>query len=170
MVRIAKKSDIDEIYDVINDAAIAYKGKIPDDRWHEPYMSKKELQEQIDDGVVFSCYIDNERIVGVMGVQDKLDVDLIRHAYVRTNRRKNGIGSILLKEIIQKTKKPVLIGTWKDADWAIKFYQKHEFQLVTEIEKNLLLKKYWDIPERQIVTSVVLADKRYIEKDIQQLP
>ncbi|HSO09908.1 MAG TPA: GNAT family N-acetyltransferase [Desulfoprunum sp.] len=118
---MAKKSDIEEIYDVINDAAIAYKGKIPEDRWHEPYMSKKELQEQIEDGVIFSCYIEKEKIVGVMGVQDKADVDLIRHAYVRTNQRKNGIGSILLKEIIQKTKKPVLIGTWKNADWAIKF-------------------------------------------------
>lgn len=162
---MAKKSDIEEIYDVINDAAIAYKGKIPEDRWHEPYMSKKELQEQIEDGVIFSCYIEKEKIVGVMGVQDKADVDLIRHAYVRTNQRKNGIGSILLKEIIQKTKKPVLIGTWKNADWAIKFYKKNGFQLVSETEKNMLLKKYWKIPERQVETSVVLADKRYIEKN-----
>jgi N-acetylglutamate synthase-like GNAT family acetyltransferase len=163
VIKIANKSDIQEIYEVINDAAMAYKGKIPTDRWHEPYMTKEELQEQIEDGVVFSCYIEKGKIIGVMGFQDKNEVDLIRHAYVRTSQREKGIGSLLLKEIIEGTKKPVLIGTWKDADWAIRFYEKHGFHLVTEEEKNVLLKKYWKIPERQVETSVVLADGRYKE-------
>ena len=164
MIKLAENRDIEEIYEVINDAAMAYKGKIPDDRWHEPYMTKKELREQLEDGVIFFCYIENKKILGVMGIQHKNEVDLIRHAYVRTDQRKKGIGSILLKEIIQKTKKPVLIGTWRDADWALNFYKKNGFELVSEEEKNKLLKKYWKIPERQVETSVVLASGRYIEK------
>ena len=127
-------------------------------------MTKKELREQLEDGVIFFCYIENKKILGVMGIQHKNEVDLIRHAYVRTDQRKKGIGSILLKEIIQKTKKPVLIGTWRDADWALNFYKKNGFELVSEEEKNKLLKKYWKIPERQVETSVVLASGRYIEK------
>ena len=164
MIKLSENRDIEEIYEIINDAAMAYKGKIPDDRWHEPYMTKKELREQLEDGVIFFCYIENKKILGVMGIQHKNEVDLIRHAYVRTDQRKKGIGSILLKEIIQKTKKPVLIGTWRDADWALNFYKKNGFELVSEEEKNKLLKKYWKIPERQVETSVVLASGRYIEK------
>jgi N-acetylglutamate synthase-like GNAT family acetyltransferase len=161
MIRRATDEDFEEIFKIINDAAIAYKGVIPPDRWHEPYMNREELQSQIDDGVQFSCYVDNDEIIGVMGIQDKLEVALIRHAYVRTKQRKKGVGTILLQELIKDEKKPILIGTWKAADWAIRFYEKHGFRLVGEKEKDRLLKKYWAIPDRQIETSVVLVDGRY---------
>jgi len=161
MIREATDEDFEEIFNIINDAAIAYKGVIPSDRWHEPYMTREELQAQIEDGVRFSCYVDNNEIIGVMGVQDKADVALIRHAYVRTKQRKKGIGSFLLQELAKDSKKPILIGTWKAADWAIRFYEKHGFRLVDEEEKDRLLKKYWAIPDRQVETSVVLVDGKY---------
>jgi len=164
MIRPATKNDFDTIYEIINDAAIAYKGNIPSDRWHDPYMLKTELIEQINDGVVFYCYCENDQIIGVMGIQDKKDVNLIRHAYVRTNQRKKGVGGTLLEHLISNSGKPILIGTWKAAIWAVNFYIKHGFSLVSEEEKTTLLKKYWNIPERQIETSVVLADKAYGQK------
>jgi len=161
MIRKGTDEDFEEIFAIINDAAIAYKGVIPPDRWHEPYMTKEELQGQIEEGVRFSCYVDNNELIGVMGIQDKADVELIRHAYVRTKRRNKGIGTLLLQELIKDAKKPILIGTWKAAVWAIRFYEKHGFRLVEEEEKNRLLKKYWAIPDRQVETSVVLVDGRY---------
>jgi N-acetylglutamate synthase-like GNAT family acetyltransferase len=161
MIRKANDEDFEEIFNIINDAAIAYKGVIPPDRWHEPYMPREELRAQIEDGVRFSCYVDDDEIIGVMGIQDKADVELIRHAYVRTKQRKKGVGSLLLQELIKGAKKPILIGTWKAADWAIRFYEKHGFRLVEEEEKNRLLKKYWAIPDRQVETSVVLVDGKY---------
>ena len=161
MIRKATDEDFEEIFNIINDAAVAYKGVIPPDRWHEPYMTKEELQAQIEDGVRFSCYVDNNEIIGVMGIQDKAEVALIRHAYVRTKQRNKGIGALLLQELIKDAKKPILIGTWKAADWAIRFYEKHGFRLVEEEEKNRLLKKYWVIPDRQVETSVVLVDGKY---------
>lgn len=164
MIRKCIDEDFNEIFNIINDAAMAYKGIIPPDRWHEPYMTKEELKGQIEDGVRFSCYVDDDKIVGVMGVQDKTDVTLIRHAYVRTKQRNKGIGTMLLRELIKDSTKPILIGTWKAADWAISFYEKHGFCLVDEEEKNRLLKKYWVIPNRQVETSVVLADEKYKEK------
>lgn len=164
MIRDATEKDFDEIYNVINDAAIAYKGVIPADRWHEPYMTKEELKAQIEDGVRFSCYFDDNKIIGVMGIQDKKDVNLIRHAYVITKKRKLGIGTILLQELIKDSNKPILIGTWKAAHWAISFYEKHGFTLVSEEEKDILLKRYWNIPSRQVETSVVLVDKKYKDK------
>jgi N-acetylglutamate synthase-like GNAT family acetyltransferase len=124
-------------------------------------MTKEELRAQIEDGVRFSCYVDDDEIIGVMGIQDKADVALIRHAYVRTRQRKRGIGSLLLQELIKGAKKPILIGTWKAADWAIRFYEKHGFSAVEEEEKNRLLRKYWAIPDRQVETSVVLVDGKY---------
>ena len=164
MIRLSTENDFSTIYEIINDAAIAYKGIIPDDRWHEPYMPENELEQQINERVVFYCYHENDIISGVMGIQDKGDVNLIRHAYVRTKMRQKGIGGLLLKYLMEKSDKPVLIGTWKDASWAINFYIKHGFSLVSEKDKNVLLPKYWNIPERQIETSVVLADKNYIAK------
>ncbi|MEO0985242.1 MAG: GNAT family N-acetyltransferase [Cyanobacteria bacterium J06639_14] len=161
MIRKYVDEDLENVFNVINDAAIAYKGVIPSDRWHEPYMTQEELQAQIDDGVRFSCYVDNHEIIGVMGIQDKSDVELIRHAYVRTKQRKKGIGTRLLQELIKDAAKPILVGTWKAAKWAISFYEKQGFFLVDEDEKNRLLKKYWAIPERQIETSVVLVDQKY---------
>ncbi len=126
-------------------------------------MTKEELAAQLEEGVRFSCYVDRDEILGVMGLQDKSAVELIRHAYVRTGQRKKGIGSILLKALTKEAKKPILIGTWKAAHWAISFYEKHGFCLVDEEEKNRLLKKYWDIPARQVETSVVLIDKDHQE-------
>lgn len=157
MIVPVKNSDLKVIHEIINDGASAYKGIIPEDRWHEPYMSEEELQAQIDDGVQFWGYVDNEAIIGVMGIQDKADITLIRHAYVRTIARNKGIGGKLLQHLSTLTAKPILIGTWPDAAWAISFYKKHGFRLVTYTEKEQLLGKYWNIPVRQIETSVVLA-------------
>jgi N-acetylglutamate synthase-like GNAT family acetyltransferase len=162
MIRKATSEDFEEIFAIINDAAIAYKGVIPPDRWHEPYMTREELRAQIDDGVRFSCYLDENELLGVMGIQERADVVLIRHAYVRTTQRQKDIGSLLIQDLIRDSEKPILIGTWKAAHWAIRFYQKHGFKLVDEEEKNRLLKKYWTIPDRQIETSVVLADNRLL--------
>ncbi len=162
MIRPATDSDFQTIHTIINDAASAYKGVIPPDRYHEPYMPEEELREQIADGVEFYCYCDeSSNVIGVMGIQHKQDVDLIRHAYVSTLARNRGIGGRLLEFLYEISEVPLLIGTWADAVWAIGFYQKHGFKLVAESEKNRLLRIYWSIPDRQVETSVVLADERY---------
>ena len=161
MIRPAAKADTPRIHAIINDAAIAYKGIIPADRWHEPYMTLTELEEQIADGVSFRCLVDDGAVIGVMGIQDKGEVNLIRHAYVMTQRRSGGIGSRLLKDLMDSSSKPILIGTWKAAVWAIGFYEKHGFKQVLADDKNRLLKTFWNIPERQVETSVVLADAAY---------
>jgi N-acetylglutamate synthase-like GNAT family acetyltransferase len=157
MIRKCDQKDFKTIYQIINDGAMAYRGVIPPDRWHEPYMSQPELQTQIDEGVEFWGYADDSEIIGVMGIQFKGDVTLIRHAYVQTAKRNTGVGSKLLSHLLAKSATPVLIGTWADADWAIRFYQKHGFRLLSNEEKNSLLAKYWNIPPRQVETSVVLA-------------
>lgn len=161
MITKCQPSDFREILQIINDAASAYRGIIPADRWHEPYMPEEELQTQIDQGVEFWCYKEDKEIMGVMGIQYKGDVTLIRHAYVRSRYRNKGIGSKLLDYLISASSTPVLIGTWADATWAIQFYQKHGFRLVSYPEKEILLRKYWSIPERQIETSVVLASPEW---------
>lgn len=160
MIRQCSNDDFEMIYEIINDAALAYKGIIPKDRWKEPYMSREELRHEIDEGVVFWGYEEDGKLKGVMGIQDVQDVTLIRHAYVRTAERNKGIGSKLMSHLRQMPDRPILIGTWADAVWAIRFYEKHGFRLVSTEEKNCLLKKYWRIPERQVETSVVLAEKR----------
>ncbi len=157
MILKCASHDFNDIYEVINDAAAAYKGVIPADRWRETYMPQEELTIQIKEGVEFWGYKDNDRIVGVMGIQHKGDVTLIRHAYVRTSHRNKGIGGKLLNNLLEQTTKPVLIGTWVDARWAITFYEKYNFRLVSNDEKDRLLAKYWRIPQRQVETSVVLA-------------
>jgi len=157
MIAKCEGKDFRQIYEIINDAAIAYRGVIPADRWHEPYMAEEELRKQIDEGVEFWSYTEDEEVAGVMGIQFKGDVTLIRHAYVRTTQRNKGIGSKLLEHLCATSATPVLIGTWADAEWAIRFYEKHGFRLLPKEEKNKLLKKYWSIPARQIDTSVVLA-------------
>jgi len=162
MIVQAKSSDFKIIHQIINDGASAYKGIIPEDRWHEPYMSEEELQAQIADGVKFWCYLEDDKMIGVMGIQDKEDVTLIRHAYVRTTARNVGIGGKLLQHLSALISKPVLIGTWADATWAIGFYKKHGFRQVSFNEKEQLLRKYWNIPIRQIDTSVVLASVNWI--------
>lgn len=160
----ATEAEFEIINEVINDAAIAYKGVIPDDVWHEPYMPKEELRHEMKDGVRFYCYHDNSVIEGVMGIQDKGDVNLIRHAYVKTNRRGKGVGGALLEYLMEESGKPVLVGTWKAAVWAIRFYEKHGFVVVPEERKTALLRKYWNVPERQIETSVVLADGAFMRR------
>jgi N-acetylglutamate synthase-like GNAT family acetyltransferase len=167
MIRKFRIDDINAINEIINDSAMAYKDVIPDDRWHDPYMSREELSRQIKDGVIFWCYEEAENILGVMGIQDKKEVDLIRHAYVRTNVRNKGIGSKLIKFLYLQSEKPILIGTWEAAYWAVKFYEKHGFIKVTKQEKNYLLKKFWSIPERQVNTSVVLANEKWFKKPIE---
>ena len=165
MIRQCVKSDFESIYEIINDAAEAYRGVIPEDRWHEPYMSRDELSNEIQDGIIFWGAEQNSQLAAVMGIQDKGDVTLIRHAYVRTKIRKQGIGTKLLRHLERITEKPILIGTWSGATWAISFYQRNGYTLVTEQEKNLLLKKYWNIPDRQVETSVVLADAKWINEN-----
>lgn len=164
MISVCEEKDFKEIYEIINDAALAYRGIIPADRWHEPYMTEEELKRQIDEGVQFWSYSDDGEIIGVMGIQFKKDVTLIRHAYVRTIKRKTGIGSKLLNHLCTISSTPILIGTWADAKWAIEFYEKHGFRLLPKEEKNNLLRKYWTIPERQIETSVVLANSNWKSK------
>jgi N-acetylglutamate synthase-like GNAT family acetyltransferase len=161
MIRRCDDRDFESIWDVINDGAQAYKGTIPTDRWTEPYMSREKLRHEIDDGVVFWGYEESGTLIGVMGIQAVQDVTLIRHAYVRTGSQKRGIGAQLLSHLRKTANGPILIGTWADAVWAIRFYERHGFQMVGSEEKDLLLRKYWSIPERQIETSVVLADSTW---------
>jgi N-acetylglutamate synthase-like GNAT family acetyltransferase len=161
MIRRCHNQDFEQIWAIINDGARAYKGIIPNDCWTEPYMSRKQLQHQIDEGVVFWGYEGTGTLAGVMGLQQVRDVTLIRHAYVLTSSQKRGIGTHLLSHLRDLAKGPVLIGTWADAAWAIRFYQKHGFQIVSAREKDQLLAQYWTIPERQIETSVVLADSMW---------
>jgi len=151
------------IYEIINDAAQAYNGVIPPDCWKEPYMSKDELRYEMDAGVTFWGYEEDGRLVGVMGIQHVQDVTLIRHAYVRTGQQHRGIGGQLLSYLRTQTVYPVLVGTWADAIWAIRFYEKHGFRLVSSEEKDRLLRKYSSIRERQIETSVVLADQKWFD-------
>jgi len=164
MIRQCTESDIEAIFEIINNAALAYKGVIPGDRWHDPYMSAEEIGHEFKDGVIFWGFEQDGRLSGIMGIQDKGDVALIRHAYVLTRLRRQGIGSKLLRHLEGLTDKPILVGTWRDASWAIAFYIKNGYILVSDQEKNRLLKKYWSIPERQIETSVVLATPKGQEK------
>lgn len=159
MIRPCTQNDFEEILAIINDAASAYIGFIPDDCWHEPYMSRDYLRHEMDDGVNFWGLEEKNQLIGIMGIQDKTDFTLIRHAYVRTASRNKGIGSQLLNNLQNMADKTILIGTWAAATWAISFYEKNDYSLVSTEEKNRLLKKYWKIPERQIETSVVLASK-----------
>ena len=157
-------ADFQDILTVVNDAAIVYKGNIPADRWKIPYMSAQELKEEIQRGVQFYGLTEKGVLIAVMGIQRVSDVTLIRHAYVLTNQQRIGHGEKILNhllDLVQTSK--VYVGTWEAAGWAIKFYEKHGFQLVSKEEKNKLLKKYWCIPERQIETSVVLELKRQLQ-------
>ena len=162
-IRASTAADFPQILAIINDAAEAYRGVIPADRWHEPYMPAAELQKQIDEGVAFSVAEDEGRMLGVMGIQDRGDVALVRHAYVSTTLQRGGVGTQLLHHVQRLTSKPILIGTWADASWAIGFYLRNGFTVVPKPEIARLLRKYWSIPERQVETSVVLADRRWVE-------
>jgi GNAT superfamily N-acetyltransferase len=160
MIRKLANQDFQTILNIVNDAAVAYKGKIPDDCWKEPYMPTEELTEEIESGVQFYGYTKNGTLVAVMGIQQVGNVTLIRHAYTLTNYQRQGHGEKLLNYLLNIAKtKHVLVGTWESAPWAIKFYQKHGFVLLSREETNKLLKQYWNILERQVETSVVLEQK-----------
>ncbi|MBW2219952.1 MAG: GNAT family N-acetyltransferase [Deltaproteobacteria bacterium] len=163
MIRQCNDRDFEIIYSIINDAARVYKDVIPGDRWKEPYMSKDELQHQINEGVVFWGYEEDGELIGVMGIQHVQDVSLIRHAYVRPEKQNRGIGQELLFELYSQIDRPTLIGTWAGAVWAIQFYEKNGFKIVSQQEKKRLLEKYWSIPARQVETSVVLADRKWLD-------
>ena len=164
MIRRCHEHDFEAIYAIVNGAALAYRGVIPADCWTEPYMPRSELRHEIGTGVVFWGYEEEDgALAGVMGTQNVRDVTLIRHAYVRAASQRRGIGAALLGSLQAQTDRPVLIGTWSDAGWAIDFYEKHGFRLVSAEEKDRLLRTYWTIGDRQIETSVVLADPAWFE-------
>ena len=159
-VRACREDEFSRMHFIINDAAVAYRGVIPDDRWHEPYMPEEELEAEIAAGVRFlGWYTPPGTLLGVMGSQDVQDVTLIRHAYVLRASQRGGIGSALIDALLQASKRPLLVGTWKAASWAVAFYERHGFRLVEDAAT--VLRRYWTIPDRQIETSVVLADRRW---------
>lgn len=161
-IRRSEESDLPGIFAIVNEAAQAYRGVIPADRWHEPYMPMDELEREIAQGVEFWVAEEDGHPLGVMGIQDRGDVALVRHAYVASTTQRKGVGTALLRHVEVLTAKPVLIGTWTDATWAIEFYRRNGYSVVTHDEKERLLRTYWSIPERQIETSVVLADERWM--------
>ena len=163
LIRKSAEADFSAILTIVNDAARAYRGVIPADRWHEPYMSASELEREIADGVVFWVAEEDGRVLGLMGIQDKGDVALVRHAYVAPTTQRTGVGTKLLRHIEDLVEKPILIGTWAAASWAIEFYRRNGFNLVSSDDKDRLLRTYWSIPPRQIETSVVLANGRWVE-------
>lgn len=158
MIRRCDERDFESIWSIINDGARAYEGVIPTDCWTEPYMSRDDLRAEMEDGVTFWGYEESEALQGVMGIQPVDNLTLIRHAYVRTDSQNRGIGGRLLSHLLKMARGPVLIGTWADAVWAIRFYEKHGFHVVTPEQKGRLLTRYWNISDRQAETSVVLAD------------
>jgi GNAT superfamily N-acetyltransferase len=164
MIRRCEPADFETIFEIINDGAQAYRGVIPADRFPDPYMPREKLRSEMERGVAFSGHEGADGLLGVMGIQRVQDVTLIRHAYVRTTAQKRGIGAQLLAHLLAKAETPVLIGTWADATWAIRFYEKRDFRVVDAEEKIELLRKYWGVPERQIETSVVLADQKWRQR------
>ena len=156
-IRRCGDRDRSAILAIVNAAAEAYRGVIPADRWHEPYMPAEELDREIEDGVAFWGYEKDGELAGVMGIQDVGDVDLIRHAYVLPGRQRGGIGGALLERLLDSARGEILVGTWADAAWAIRFYERHGFELLATERAAELLRTYWSIPERQIETSVVLV-------------
>jgi GNAT superfamily N-acetyltransferase len=156
-IRPCRDDERPAILAIVNAAAEAYRGVIPADRWHEPYMAPDELAEEIATGVAFWGYEADGELVGVMGIQPVRDVDLIRHAYVSPGSQRRGVGGALLERLAGSTTRRMLVGTWAAAEWAIDFYRRHGFKQVSPERKTALLKTYWSLPERQIETSVVLA-------------
>ncbi len=157
-IRPCRADEHDAVLTIINTAAEVYRDVIPPDRWHEPYMPQHELESEIAAGVAFWGYEADGALTGVMGIQPVQDVDLIRHAYVLPGQQGRGVGSALLRHLRGSSRRQMLVGTWSAAEWAIRFYRRHGFEPVTPEVKNQLLRKYWSIPERQVETSVVLAD------------
>ena len=156
-IRRCRDDEREAILSIVNAAAEAYRGVIPADRWHEPYMSRDQLDGEIAAGVAFWGYEGDGGLVGIMGIQPVGDVALIRHAYVSPTRQRQGVGAALLERLASSTERPILVGTWAAADWAIRFYRRHGFEPVSSVRKDELLRTYWSIPPRQVETSVVLA-------------
>jgi GNAT superfamily N-acetyltransferase len=157
-IRRCRDDERADILTIVNAAAEAYRGVIPADRWREPYMDARELEREIAGGVAFWGYEADGALLGTMGIQPVRDVDLIRHAYVLPAAQQRGVGGALLQQLRRLTARRMLVGTWAAADWAIRFYRRHGFELVSPERKTVLLSTYWTIPDRQIDTSVVLAD------------
>jgi len=157
MIRLCTDADFAVIQTIINEAAQAYRGAIPADCWHEPYMAGSDLKAEIAAGVSFWGWDESSALVGVMGLQKVRDVTLIRHAYVRSADQRRGVGGALLTALAGQTAGPLLVGTWAAAKWAIRFYERHGFRLVSAAEKDRLISTYWSIPLRQQETSVVLV-------------
>jgi len=157
-IRLCRSDERSAIAGIINAAAEAYRGIIPADRWHDPYMPSDEVDHEIAAGVTFWCHDEDGALTGVMGLQPVRDFELIRHAYVLPARQRDGVGGRLLRHLRDTSTRPMLVGTWAAAEWAIRFYERHGFELVPPERKNVLLTTYWNIPERQIETSVVLAN------------
>lgn len=155
-LREVRPEERDALLAIVNDAAQAYRGVIPADRWHEPYMPRAELEAEIADGVEFWGAEEGGRLLGVMGIQDRGEVTLVRHAYVAPDAQGKGVGRSLLVHVQGLAQKPLLVGTWAAAEWAVAFYRRNGFVLVPPAQKDAMLRKYWSIPERQIETSVVL--------------
>jgi GNAT superfamily N-acetyltransferase len=163
LIRKIQEADLGAALAIVNAAAEAYRAVIPADRWREPYMPPDELESEIADGVMFWVAEEDGRLLGVMGIQDKGEVALVRHAYVAPATQRKGVGTRLLRHVERLTDKAVLIGTWADAAWAIEFYRRNGFTIVPKAQKDFLLRRYWSIPARQVETSVVLADGRWME-------
>jgi GNAT superfamily N-acetyltransferase len=159
-IRLCTDDERGAILAIVNAAAEAYRGVIPPDRWHDPYMPAQELDDEIAGGVAFWGYEDAGELLGVMGVQPVQDVELIRHAYVAPGRQGGGVGGALLQHLVAGSARPLLVGTWAAAEWAIRFYERHGFELVSPVRRTELLRKYWTIPDRQVETSVVLTGPR----------
>ena len=159
-MEIRQTDDRPAILAIVNAAADAYRGVIPADRWHEPYMPAGELDEEIAAGVTFWGYQADGELIGVMGIQDVAEVTLIRHAYVAPHGQRRGVGGALLERLVTSTDRPIIVGTWAAAEWAIRFYEQHGFELAPPDRAAELLRRYWSIPERQIETSVVLSLRR----------
>jgi GNAT superfamily N-acetyltransferase len=157
-VRLCGDRDLATMLAIVNAAAEAYRGAIPADRWHEPYMSEAELRDEIAAGVEFWGLDTDDGLIGIMGVQPVRDVDLIRHAYVRPDRQRHGVGAELIGHLRRRSTRRMLVGTWAAATWAVRFYERHGFELVARESAAALFRTYWTIPERQIDTSVVLAN------------
>lgn len=164
MIRKCNNSDFDKIYEIINDATGVYKGIIPTEYWKVPYMSGDELRHDLDDGIVLYGYEENGELVGVMGIQNKQDVTLIRHAYVCSSEQNRGIGGRILSYLQKITSKSILIATWSNDVNAIRFYERHRFKLVPMEKGYWLQRKYWSTPELKIKASVVLADEKWFSE------
>jgi len=163
LIRKSNEADSAAMLAIVNAAAKAYLGVIPVDRWREPYMPADELGKEMSDGVNFWVAEDHGRLIGMIGIQNKGEAELVRHAYVEPTAQRKGVGTSLLRHVQNLTGKPVLVGTWADASWAIEFYRRNGFTVVSSEQKDHLLRQYWSIPERQIETSVVLVDARWMD-------